>query len=458
MLETAGRKVWAFVGDGEMDEPESLAGALARRARGPRQPHLRRQLQPAAARRTGARQRLDHPGARRPVRGRGLERDQGAVGRRTGTRSSRATRRAVMLQRLHETVDGEFQKYAATDGRFNREHFFNKYPELQAHGRAPVGRRHRPPAPRRPRPGQDLRRVSRRGPPHRASPRSFSPRPRRATAWVTGARASMGTHQQKKLEDDALLAFRDRFALPLSDDDVREPALLQARATTRPEMKYLHARRETLGGYLPARSSQRADAAGARARPRSRARSRARGDREQSTTMVFVQHARRSSCATRASASTSCRSSPTRHAPSACSRSSARSGSTRRSASSTSPRTRTSCSTTRRRSDGQILEEGITEAGALVLVDRGGDVLQRARRADAAVLHLLLDVRLPARGRPHLGGGRLARARLSARRDRRAHDALGRRAAAPGRYEPSRRPRRSRTAAPTTRASATSSR
>ena len=52
--------------------------------------------------------------------------------------------------------------------------------------------------------------------------------------------------------------------------------------------------------------------------------------------------------------------------------------------------------------DGQILEEGITEAGAIVVVDRGGDQLQRARRADAAVLHLLLDVRLPAHRRSHL--------------------------------------------------------
>ena len=70
------------------------------------------------------------------------------------------------------------------------------------------------------------------------------------------------------------------------------------------------------------------------------------------------------------------------------------------------------------------------------VVDRGGDVVQRARPADAAVLHLLLDVRLPARRRPDLGRRRPARARLPARRDRRAHDARRRRAAAPGRQQP----------------------
>ena len=82
----------------------------------------------------------------------------------------------------------------------------------------------------------------------------------------------------------------------------------------------------------------------------------------------------------------------------------------------------------------------------------------RARPADAAVLHLLLDVRLPARRRPDLGRGRPARARLPARRDRRTHDARRRRSAAPGRQRATSSPRRCRTAAPTTRRSPASSR
>ena len=99
--------------------------------------------------------------------------------------------------------------------------------------------------------------------------------------------------------------------------------------------------------------------------------------------------------------------------------------------------------------DGQILEEGITEAGAMSSWIAAATVVQRARPADAAVLHLLLDVRLPARRRPDLGRGRPARARLPARRDRRPHHARRRRPAAPGRHAATWSRRRCRTAAPT---------
>ena len=94
LAKTEGRKVWCFCGDGEMDEPESM-GAIGMASReNARQPDLRRQLQPAAPRRPGARQRQDHPGARERLPRRRLERDQGDLGHRTGTRCSRATRRA----------------------------------------------------------------------------------------------------------------------------------------------------------------------------------------------------------------------------------------------------------------------------------------------------------------------------------------------------------------------------
>ena len=90
------RKVWAFVGDGEMDEPESLAGlSIAARERLDNLV-LRRQLQPAAPRRPGARQRLDRAGAGGPLRRRRLERDQAAVGRRLGSAlRARHARRAA---------------------------------------------------------------------------------------------------------------------------------------------------------------------------------------------------------------------------------------------------------------------------------------------------------------------------------------------------------------------------
>ena len=95
LAETAGRKVWAFLGDGEMDEPESL-GAISMAGREkPRQPDLRHQLQPAAPRRPGARQRQDHPGARDELPRRRLERHQGHLGLALGPAPGRRTTRAT---------------------------------------------------------------------------------------------------------------------------------------------------------------------------------------------------------------------------------------------------------------------------------------------------------------------------------------------------------------------------
>src|SRR6266850_2150694 len=129
ILKTAGRKVWAFVGDGEMDEPESLA-ALSLAARDG--------LDNLIFVVNCNLQRLDGP-----VRGNGsivqeLEGLFAGAGWNVikllwGSDWDGLFARdhdGVLLKRLHETVDGEFQMYAATDGRFNREHFFNKYPEL----------------------------------------------------------------------------------------------------------------------------------------------------------------------------------------------------------------------------------------------------------------------------------------------------------------------------------------
>src|SRR3954462_5020410 len=97
----------------------------------------------------------------------------------------------------------------------------------------------------------------------------------------------MGTHQQKKLDDEALREFRDRFGVPLSDDDVAQLRFLKPAADSA-EMKYLHARRQALGGYLPARAPKGPPL------PAPKAESVAKylegtHDREQSTTMIFVQ-------------------------------------------------------------------------------------------------------------------------------------------------------------------------
>ena len=131
IADTSGRKVWAFVGDGEMDEPESLA-ALSLAAR--------EGLDNLVFVVNCNLQRLDGP-----VRGNGsiiqeLEGLFAGAGWNVikllwGSNWDALFARdheGALVRRLHETVDGEFQKYSATDGRFNREHFFNKYPELQA--------------------------------------------------------------------------------------------------------------------------------------------------------------------------------------------------------------------------------------------------------------------------------------------------------------------------------------
>ncbi len=295
ILDTKGRKVWAFVGDGEMDEPESLAGLSLAGREG---------LDNLIFVVNCNLQRLDGP-----VRGNGsiiqeLEGLFAGAGWNVikllwGSDWDPLFARDqdhVILKRLHETVDGEFQKYAATDGRFNREHFFNKYPELQAL----VAHLSDDDIDRLRRGGHDPVKIYaayHAAVRHRGQPTVILAQTKKGYGMGHWAQGKMGAHQAKKLEDEALLAFRDRFALPLSDREVHELAFY-APAQDGPEMRYLHARRDALGGYLPARS----DAAPAMAVPALPAfaklvegtGARGHGDtaaraREQSTTMVFVQ-------------------------------------------------------------------------------------------------------------------------------------------------------------------------
>ena len=285
VLATAGRKVWTFVGDGEMDEPESLA-ALSLAAR--------EGLDNLIFVVNCNLQRLDGP-----VRGNGsiVQELEGLFagagwnviklmwGSDWDTLFAR-DHDGVMLRRLHETVDGAFQTYAATDGRFNREHFFNKYPELQAMV-AHLS-------------DEDIDRLRRGGHDpvkiyaayhaavrHQGQPTVILAKTKKGYGMGHWGQGKMGTHQQKKLDDDALQEFRDRFALPLSDDDVAGLRFFRP-GDDSPEMKYLHARREALGGFLPARSSRapklEVPALTAFARTLEGTR-----DREQSTTMIFVQ-------------------------------------------------------------------------------------------------------------------------------------------------------------------------
>jgi pyruvate dehydrogenase E1 component len=277
LLETAGRKVWAFVGDGEMDEPESLAGlSLA----------AREGLDNLIFVVNCNLQRLDGP-----VRGNGsivqeLEGLFAGAGWNVlkllwGSDWDALFARdeeGILLKRLHETVDGEFQLYAASDGRFNREHFFNKYPELRdliaGMSDEDIDRLHRG--------GHDPVKIYaayRASLQHQGQPTVILAQTKKGYGMGLWGQGKMGTHQQKKLDDEALRAFRDRFAVPLSDDDVGQLRFLQPGPDSA-EMKYLHARRQALGGYLPARSIQG---------PQLAVPALHVAPRNQSTTMAFVQ-------------------------------------------------------------------------------------------------------------------------------------------------------------------------
>src|SRR4051794_752640 len=277
LAKTETRQVWAFAGDGEMDEPESLAGlSLA----------AREGLDNLIFVVNCNLQRLDGP-----VRGNGsvvqeLEGLFAGAGWNVvkllwGSDWDPLFARdvdGVLLKRLHETVDGEFQTYAATDGRFNREQFFNKYPELTE---LIAGMS-----------DDDIDRLKRGGHDplkiyaayhaagnHRGRPTVVLAQTKKGYGMGTWGQGRMGGHQQKKLDDEALRAFRDRFAVPLSDEDVAQLRFLNPGADN-PELKYLHARRQALGGYLPTRVMTA---------PKLAVPALTSSERSQSTTMAFVQ-------------------------------------------------------------------------------------------------------------------------------------------------------------------------
>jgi pyruvate dehydrogenase E1 component len=284
LLPTAGRKVWAFVGDGEMDEPESLAGlSLA----------AREALDNLIFVVNCNLQRLDGP-----VRGNGsiiqeLEGLFAGAGWNVvkvlwGSDWDPLFARdhdSVILKRLHETVDGEFQKYAATDGRFNRENFFNKYPELQAI----VAHLSDEDIDRLRRGGHDPVKIYaayHAAATHRGQPTVILAQTKKGYGMGHWGQGRMTTHQQKKLDADALKEFRDRFALPLGDEQVTNLAFHRPPDEAQ-EMRYLHARRQALGGYLPARSAAAPRLAVPALEAVSAMLERSEG-REQSTTTVFV--------------------------------------------------------------------------------------------------------------------------------------------------------------------------
>src|SRR3954447_17391074 len=282
--DTSGRKVWAFLGDGETDEPESLGAiSLAGRER----------LDNLIFVVNCNLQRLDGP-----VRGNGkIIQELETVFRGAGWNVLKviwgrrwdplleADREGLLVQRMNEAVDGEYQTYKARNGAYVREYFFGRYPQL----REMVANMSDDEIWALNRGGHDPFKVFAA---YAAAIRT-SGRPTVILAkTIKGygmGEAGEGqniTHQQKKMTDAALLAFRDRFQLPLTDEQVAEGAFYKPDDES-PEIHYLHERREALGGSLPTRR-RTAEALEVPALEAFDAQLKGTGDRQVSTTMAFV--------------------------------------------------------------------------------------------------------------------------------------------------------------------------
>jgi len=251
LLQTEGRKVWGFFGDGEMDEPESIA-ALTLAAR--------EKLDNCIFVINCNLQRLDGP-----VRGNGRIVDEleslfaGAgwhvVKCLWGSEWDALLARDhdhVIAQAFAQTVDGEFQTLSANDGAYNRRSFFSKSPALQAL----VAHLSDDDIDRLRRGGHDpvkIHAAFARAMQHRGQPTVVLAKTMKGYGMGSAGQGRMTTHQQKKLDSNDLLAFRARFQLPLSDQQVAQAAFFKP-AEDSPEMRYLHARRQALGGFLPQRA------------------------------------------------------------------------------------------------------------------------------------------------------------------------------------------------------------
>ncbi|MCT7313026.1 alpha-ketoglutarate dehydrogenase [Ralstonia sp. CHL-2022] len=250
LLQTEGRKVWGFFGDGEMDEPESI-GALSLASR--------EKLDNLVFVINCNLQRLDGP-----VRSNGRIIDEleaqfiGAgwnvikvVWGSDWDALFARDRTGALLRAFAHTVDGQFQTFSANDGAYNRNHFFGQNPELAAlasHLSNDEIERLR-------RGGHDTRKLHAaydRALKHEGQPTVILAKTMKGFGMGAIGQGRMTTHQQKKLDIEQLKEFRDRFRLPLSDEDVEQVRFYKP-AESSPEMRYLHERRSALGGYLPRR-------------------------------------------------------------------------------------------------------------------------------------------------------------------------------------------------------------
>ncbi len=278
------RKVWAFMGDGETDEPESL-GAISLASR--------ENLDNLIFVINCNLQRLDGP-----VRGNGkVIQELEAVFRGAGWNVIKVVwgsywdpllakdDKGLLQKRMEEAVDGEYQAFKAKGGAYTREHFFGKYPELKEMV-ADLS-------------DEDIWRLNRGGhDPHKVYAAYAEAVEHKDRPTVILAKTVKGygmgeagegqniTHSQKKMGEHALKAFRDRFNIPISDEEISEAPFYKF-AEDSEEMQYMRKQREQLGGFMPVRKNT-AEPLVIPGLDTFDALLRDSGEREFSTTMAFV--------------------------------------------------------------------------------------------------------------------------------------------------------------------------
>ncbi|MHA6794487.1 pyruvate dehydrogenase (acetyl-transferring), homodimeric type [Pseudonocardia bannensis] len=285
LADTAPRHVWAFLGDGEMDEPESL-GAISLAGR--------EKLDNLIFVVNCNLQRLDGP-----VRGNGkIIQELEGVFRGAGWNVIKviwgsgwdpliaADKTGLLLKRMEECVDGEYQDFKSKNGAYVRQHFFGRYPELldlvadmsDDDIWALTRGGHDP---------QKVYAAYAAAVEHTGRPTVILAKTVKGYGMGEAGEGQNITHQQKKMGVDVLRAFRDRFGLDIPDDQVAEVPFLRLPEESR-ELAYLRQRRAELGGALPARRGRSSETLPVPELTAFDAQLKGTGEREISTTMAFV--------------------------------------------------------------------------------------------------------------------------------------------------------------------------
>ena len=280
----SGRKVWAMLGDGEMDEPESL-GAITLAAR--------EKLDNLIFVVNCNLQRLDGP-----VRGNGkiiqeLETNFRGAGWNVikviwGSGWDPLLEKddsGLLMQRMDEILDGQMQRYTVSNGAYVRKDFFGKHPELlemvAGYSDDQIAKLRRG--------GHDPEKVFaayQAAVGHKGSPTVILAQTIKGYGLGEAGEGKNITHSQKKLNEDELKDFRTRFNIPISDEEIAQAPFYRP-AEDSPEIKYLQARRAELGGSLPRRVS-RAEPLACRTEDLISEYFAGSGERELGTTMAFV--------------------------------------------------------------------------------------------------------------------------------------------------------------------------